>query len=61
MELLGLLTLALIVGLILRKKGDSSIDIFSKGCGCVAVLVITFIGFVIFLIVLANETDTPIV
>ena len=59
MELLGLLTLALIFGLIFRKKGDSSLDIFSTGCGCVGVLVIIFIGLVLNAMIWYNDTYHP--
>jgi|TARA_B100000963_G_C22162730_1_gene466735 hypothetical protein len=41
MELVGLLALALIVGLIIRKRGDNTMDTMGKGCGCL------FIGFII--------------
>ena len=34
MELLGLLAFCLILGLIIRKRGDNTMDTLSKGCGC---------------------------
>ena len=55
MELVGLLALALIVGLFLRKRGDNTMDTLSKGCGCLVLLVVilflvyVFIGFSIFI------------
>ena len=55
MELVGLLALALIVGLFLRKRGDNTMDTLSKGCGCLILLVVilflvyVFIGFSIFM------------
>tara|TARA_Y200000002_G_scaffold44777_1_gene32411 strand:- start:122 stop:295 length:174 start_codon:yes stop_codon:yes gene_type:complete len=55
MELVGLLALALIVGLFLRKRGDNTMDTLSKGCGCLVLLVVilflvyVFIGFSIFM------------
>ena len=55
MELVGLLALALIVGLFLRKRGDNTMDTLSKGCGCLILLVVIlflvylFIGFSIFI------------
>jgi hypothetical protein len=45
--LIGLLALALIVGLIIRNKGDNTMDTLSKGCGCLLVAVI-----IIFLVTL---------
>jgi hypothetical protein len=38
MELLGLLAFCLILGLIIRKRGDNTMDTLSKGCGCFSVL-----------------------
>ena len=35
MEIVGLLAVALIVGLIIRDKGDNTMDTLSKGCGCI--------------------------
>ena len=55
MELVGLIALALIVGLFLRKRGDNTMDTLSKGCGCLILLVVilflvyVFIGFSIFM------------
>jgi hypothetical protein len=45
--LIGLLALALIVGLIIRNRGDNTMDTLSKGCGCLLVAVI-----IIFLVTL---------
>ena len=33
-----LLGIGLIVGLIIRKKGDNTMDTLSKGCGCLFVI-----------------------
>ena len=35
-----LLGIGLIVGLIIRKKGDNTMDTLSKGCGCLFVIAI---------------------
>tara|TARA_B100000886_G_C20338550_1_gene455593 strand:- start:1 stop:174 length:174 start_codon:yes stop_codon:yes gene_type:complete len=36
MELIFFLfAIALIVGLIIRKRGDNTMDTLSKGCGCI--------------------------
>tara|TARA_X000000368_G_C22682084_1_gene558720 strand:+ start:460 stop:618 length:159 start_codon:yes stop_codon:yes gene_type:complete len=35
-----LLGIGLIVGLIIRKKGDNTMDTLSKGCGCLFVILI---------------------
>jgi|TARA_B110000263_G_C14988183_1_gene364745 H+/gluconate symporter-like permease len=42
--LIGLLALALIVGLIIRNRGDNTMDTLSKGCGCLIT------GFIILII-----------
>jgi len=34
MELIVLLALGLLVGLLIRKKGDNTMDTMGKGCGC---------------------------
>jgi uncharacterized protein YqhQ len=47
MELLGLLAFCLILGLIIRKRGDNTMDTLSKGCGCFSILFIIFIGLII--------------
>ena len=38
MELLGILLFCLVVGLIVRKKGDNTMDTLGKGCGCVVLV-----------------------
>ena len=35
-----ILGIGLIVGLIIRKKGDNTMDTLSKGCGCLFVILI---------------------
>jgi len=35
--LIALLAIALIVGLIIRNKGDNTMDTLSKGCGCLVI------------------------
>jgi hypothetical protein len=40
-----LLGIGLIVGLIIRKKGDNTMDTLSKGCGCLFVIVILLVIF----------------
>ena len=35
-----LLGIGLIVGLIIRKKGDNTMDTLSKGCGCLFVILL---------------------
>ena len=47
MELLGLLAFCLILGLIIRKRGDNTMDTLSKGCGCFSILFIIFLGLII--------------
>ncbi len=42
MEILGFLGLCLILGLIVRKKGDSTMDTLSKGCGCFVILFVLY-------------------
>tara|TARA_B100000900_G_scaffold135737_1_gene114964 strand:- start:927 stop:1124 length:198 start_codon:yes stop_codon:yes gene_type:complete len=62
MELVGLLALALIIGLIIRNKGDNTMDTLSKGCGCLAVgIFLLIIGLILLTFFLAypetfNET-----
>ena len=41
MELIVLLAIGLIIGLLIRKRGDNTMDTMGKGCGCM------FIGFII--------------
>ena len=45
MEIVVLLAFALILGLIIRNKGDNTMDTLSKGCGCMTILIILFILF----------------
>jgi len=46
MELIiGILAIALIIGLFLRKKGDNTMDTLSQGCGC---LIVAFILLLLF-------------
>ena len=54
MELVGLLAFALLVGLLVRNKGDNTMDTLSKGCSYiialvfllfVLVVIVTFLGF----------------
>jgi hypothetical protein len=40
MEIITILAIALIVGLIIRKKDDNTMQTLSKGCGCLVVLII---------------------
>jgi uncharacterized ion transporter superfamily protein YfcC len=40
MELITFLAIALIVGLIIRKKDDNTMQTLSKGCGCIVVFII---------------------
>tara|TARA_B100000965_G_C19268498_1_gene616201 strand:+ start:505 stop:663 length:159 start_codon:yes stop_codon:yes gene_type:complete len=35
-----ILGIGLIVGLIIRKKGDNTMDTLSKGCGCLFVILL---------------------
>ena len=48
MEILGFLGLCLILGLIIRKKGDSTMDTLSKGCGCMVTLFIILICSILY-------------
>ena len=50
-ELIGVLLFCLVVGLIVRKKGDNTMDTLGKGCGCVVlvfVLVVSIMVYVMF-------------
>ncbi|GAB5563572.1 MAG: hypothetical protein Wins2KO_06350 [Winogradskyella sp.] len=51
MEILGFLGLCLILGLIIRKKGDSTMDTLSKGCGCFVTLFVLFMGLMIYIMI----------
>ena len=46
-----ILGIGLIVGLIIRKKGDNTMDTLSKGCGCL------FVILLILTIILALPTE----
>jgi len=49
MELLIiLLVFALIIGLIIRNKGDNTMDTLSKGCGCMVTLFIILICSILY-------------
>jgi hypothetical protein len=47
MELLGFLAFCLILGLIIRNKGDNTMDTLSKGCGCFVVIIIVLFALFI--------------
>ena len=51
MEILGFLGLCLILGVIIRKKGDSTMDTLSKGCGCFVTLFVLFMGLMIYIMI----------
>ena len=51
MEILCFLGLCLILGLIIRKKGDSTMDTLSKGCGCFVTLFVLFMGLMIYIMI----------
>ncbi len=57
MELVGLLAFALILGLIIRSKGDNTMDTLSKGCGCMTTLFVLFILLVVVVLLLNNNPD----
>ena len=50
MELLGLLAFCLILGLIIRKRGDNTMDTLSKGCGCFSVLFFLVVVLIIWML-----------
>jgi len=50
MELLGLLAFCLILGLIIRKRGDNKMDTISKGCGCFSVLFFLVVALIIWML-----------
>tara|TARA_B100000965_G_scaffold309948_1_gene269265 strand:- start:246 stop:431 length:186 start_codon:yes stop_codon:yes gene_type:complete len=56
-ELVSLLAFALILGLIIRKRGDNTMDTLSKGCGC---LVLLFVIFIILVIAGLGLEETPV-
>ena len=47
------LGLGLLAGLVVRKKGDNTMDTLSKGCGCIIVFAI-----IIFLVYSWNLSNT---
>ena len=51
MELIGVLVLCLILGIIIRKRGDNTMDTLSKGCGCFSILFIIFVGLIIWMLI----------
>ena len=58
MELIVLvLGIALILGLIVRKKGDNTMDTLSKGCGCFTTSIILLIFFIFIIFLLKNNPD----
>ena len=50
MELIGVLVLCLILGIIIRKKGDNTMDTLSKGCGCFSFLFFLVVAFIIWML-----------
>ena len=40
-----ILGLGLLAGLVVRKKGDNTMDTLSKGCGCIIVIIIRLMIF----------------
>jgi hypothetical protein len=57
MELVGLLAFALILGLIIRNKGDNTMDTLSKGCGCMTTLFVLLILFVLIVFLFKDNPD----
>ena len=56
MELIFLIfAIALIVGLIIRKRGDDTMDTLSKGCGCIIFLFLAAI--IVFVIILYKKLE----
>ena len=51
MELIGVILFCLILGIIIRKKGDNTMDTLSKGCGCFSILFIIFVGLIIWMLI----------
>ena len=51
MELLGFLLFCLILGIIIRRKGDNTMDTLSKGCGCFVIFFVLFVAFIIWMLV----------
>jgi len=50
MEIVGLLALALLIGLFIRNKGDNTMDTMSKGCGCIVIATLLILWIVFFLL-----------
>ena len=50
MELVGVLVLCLILGILIRKKGDNTMDTLSKGCGCFSILFFLVLGLIIWML-----------
>ncbi|MBT6654975.1 hypothetical protein N9C50_02080 [Flavobacteriaceae bacterium] len=50
MELIGVLVLCLILGILIRKKGDNTMDTLSKGCGCFSVLFFLVVALIIWML-----------
>lgn len=44
----GILVLALILGLLFRKKGDGFLDTLQSGCWILLLLGVVFIGYLIY-------------
>ena len=61
MELVGLLALALIVGLFLRKRGDNTMDTLSKGCGCLILLVVILFLVYVFIGLSLRKDKTKLI
>ena len=38
----------LLVGLIVRRRGDNTMDTLSKGCGCIVIIIIILLLFYIY-------------
>ena len=49
MELLGFLAFCLILGLIIRNKGDNTMDTLSKGCGCFVVIIVFLVALFVWM------------
>jgi Na+/H+-dicarboxylate symporter len=51
MELIGVILFCLILGIIIRKKGDNTMDTLSKGCGCFSILFFLVVGLIIWMLI----------
>jgi len=51
MELLGVILFCLILGIIIRKKGDNTMDTLSKGCGCFSILFFLVVALIIWMLI----------